>query len=159
VQLDSGSYQTATPKSTGDWSTWSTKLSITTTGTHKIQARATDNAGNQNWYSVTISVTGTVTADTTAPAIKITSPAANQKLAKGTITITGTASDTGSGVKTVQVHVDSGSYVTATPKSTGDWSTWSAQLKITSGGTHKIQARATDNAGNQNWYSVSISVR
>jgi len=163
VRVDSGSYQTATPKAAGDWSTWSINLNIPTPGSHKIQARATDNAGNSNWYSVNINVGATAPeptpADTTKPIVKITSPANGATLpGNSTIHVTGIASDADSGVKTVQVHVDTGTYQTATPNAPGDWSTWSIDLTITTPGTHKIQARATDNAGNQNWNSIGVTI-
>jgi len=97
--------------------------------------------------------------DTIRPSVKITSPANGVTLSGNiTIHVNGTASDADSGVKTVQVHVDTGAYQTAVPKAPGDWSTWSIDLSITTPGTHKIQARVTDNAGNQNWYSINVTI-
>jgi fibronectin type 3 domain-containing protein len=46
VQVDAGALATATPFAPGNWSTWSVTVTITTTGQHKIVAKATDNAGN-----------------------------------------------------------------------------------------------------------------
>jgi hypothetical protein len=57
VKESGGTYKTATPKAVGDWSTWSSSLSITSTGSHKLVARVTDNAGNYGWYDVTITTT------------------------------------------------------------------------------------------------------
>jgi len=156
VRVDGNWYQTAAPSTTNDWAQWSITMDISTTGTHSIQARATDNSDNQASNTVNINIQS---ADTTAPKVAITSPTASQQIPQGAVTVTGTSSDESSGLKTVELQLDSGSYQTATPKSIDDWSTWSTKLSITTTGTHKIQARATDNAGNQNWYSVSISVR
>jgi hypothetical protein len=102
-------------------------------------------------------------ADTTIPMIKITSPANNATVPHGNILVQGTSSDDpgGSGIKNVLVHVDTGAtilpYATATPSAPGNWSTWSITLNIPTTGSQRIQARATDNAGNQNWNSITIT--
>jgi hypothetical protein len=109
-----------------------------------------------------IQIPGT-TADTTVPLVKITSPANNATVPHGNILVQGTASDNlgGSGVKNVQVHVDTGAtiipYTAATPASPGNWSTWSITFNIPTTGSQRIQARATDNAGNQNWNSITVT--
>ena len=54
AKVDNGAYTTATPSAPGNWSTWSVTVTVSTTGTHTITARATDNSGNQNWSSITI---------------------------------------------------------------------------------------------------------
>ena len=57
VRVDLGAFATATPASPGDWSTWSITVNITSTGSHKITSRATDNAGITGGnYTVTITV-------------------------------------------------------------------------------------------------------
>jgi Big-like domain-containing protein/glucodextranase-like protein len=157
VRLGSGSYKTATPKAAGDWSTWSTTLGVVS-GQNTIYARATDKAGNYKEVSVTITAS-TSTVDTTAPSVAITQPAANSvvTVTGGSIVVTGTASDGGSGIKVVEVRVDSGSYVTASPKAAGDWSTWSVNLPITVG-ERRLVPRATDNAGNNAWNSIYVTI-
>ena len=61
VEIDTGAtiipYKAATPVSPGNWSTWSITFSVPTTGSQRIQARATDNKGNQNWNAITITTT------------------------------------------------------------------------------------------------------
>jgi hypothetical protein len=52
TRLDAGAYLIATPTSPGNWSSWSRSYNITTTGSHNITARATDNAGNIQWTAV-----------------------------------------------------------------------------------------------------------
>jgi hypothetical protein len=121
--------------------------------------RVTVNGNSINtWASITeIDVIGyTPIVDTTAPSVSITSPASGSTLSTGTRTISGTASDS-SGVSTVQVRLDSGSYVTATPKAAGDWSTWSTSLNIASAGSHTIYSKATDKAGNYKESSATIT--
>ncbi len=54
VRIDSGSYEVADPRASGDWSTWSISSAITSTGKHTISAKVTDKAGNQGWYDVSI---------------------------------------------------------------------------------------------------------
>lgn len=52
----SSSYVQSVPNSPHDWSSWSQDLLFTTSGTIKITAKATDNAGNSQWSSRTINV-------------------------------------------------------------------------------------------------------
>jgi uncharacterized protein YjbI with pentapeptide repeats len=47
-------YELATPTRPDDWSEWSIKITIPDNPTYRILARVTDNAGNQNWDSITI---------------------------------------------------------------------------------------------------------
>jgi len=159
VRLDSGSYITAVPRATGDWSTWSASLNIATTGAHTIYALAKDKVGNQRLTSLSITSASAVQVDTTAPSVTITSPAANSAIAVsgGSTIASGTSSDSGSGVKVVEVKVDSGAYSAASPKALGDWSTWKLTVSI-SAGNHQIMSRATDNAGNQAWNSIYVTV-
>ncbi len=98
--------------------------------------------------------------ETISPTVKITKPLTGSTLFPATIVVEGTATDNlgGSGVKTVQVRIDNGNYATATPKALGDWSTWSISSNILTTGSHKITARATDNAGNKNLNSVTITL-
>jgi hypothetical protein len=103
---------------------------------------------------------GITKRDTTKPTEKITSPTSGASVPHGNISVQGTASDDvgGSGIKNVQVQVDSGAFATATPASPGNWSTWSITVNITTIGQHKIGAKATDNAGNFSISSVLIKV-
>ena len=57
AKVDNGAYITATPSAPGNWSTWSVTVTVSTTGTHTITARATDNSANQNWSSITMTFT------------------------------------------------------------------------------------------------------
>jgi hypothetical protein len=100
-------------------------------------------------------------SDTVTPSITIIEPEPKSTLPSGSITVKGTARDNPgeSGIKEVEVKVDvSGTYKMATPKATGDWSTWSTTVRIGTAGDHRIIAKATDNGGNQQWTNIPIVV-
>jgi len=123
--------------------------------------------GNQwnNWNDITEidvyshTLPADKVADTKAPYVEITNPASNSVItsASSQITVQGTASDSDSGVKLVEVRANDGAYIMATPSASGDWSSWTATLPVTSSDT-RITSRAKDNAGNQGESSISISV-
>jgi hypothetical protein len=119
-------------------------------GTHTLQSRASDAAGNAG-TSGTVSVT--VSNDTTAPATAITAPAAGATLS-GTTTVTASATDN-VGVTSVEFLLD-GAVVatdTASPYSFS-WNTTTA-----ANGAHTLQSRASDAAGNAGASSVvSVTV-
>jgi len=121
---------------------------LTASTTYYYLVSAT-NSGGEGPVSAQASAT-TKAPDTTPPTVNITSPKSGSSLPRGNILVKGTAADNvgGSGVKNVQVRVDSGTLATATPASSGNWSTWSITVNITTKGSHKLLAKATDNAGN-----------
>ncbi len=161
VKVDNQRYKPASPASPSDWSTWSTTFSLTSSGSHTIRAKAIDRSGNADWETVTFKIVTGSGSDTSAPIVAITSPSngATIEVKSGDkLTIRGTASDAGSGIKAVDIRLVDNAYVPATPKAPGDWSTWSAAFSITPG-DHRFIARATDNAGNQEWANLDIIVR
>jgi hypothetical protein len=88
-----------------------------------------------------------VPPDTTLPVINIVTPTAGQTLT-GTdaglaVSVTGDASDVGSGLQVVEVKVDAGAFIPATGTAS-----WSFTTPTLDGGPHTITARAKDNAGN-----------
>ena len=98
-------------------------------------------------------VTIVVTADTTPPTLSITSPATGSYVKTPAVPVSGTASDTGSGVQKVEVQVESGPFNLAS--GTTSWTYTTAAL---SDGSHTITAKATDNTGNSATTSVTITV-
>jgi hypothetical protein len=154
IKVNGGSYAKATPKTTGDWSTWTHSLTFTTSGWKSIIAKATDKAGNQAWFKIA------VYSDLDAPTVQISSPSPSSTVTAGTVKASGTASDYSdmSGIKVVEVKVGGGSYITATPKAAGDWSTWTASVSISTEGSYTMTARATDKAGNMQWHTVYFKV-
>ena len=111
---------------------------------------AADAAGNASTASSQVSAV--ITADTTAPDVSISAPAAGAALS-GTVTLTATASDD-VGVQSVQFRVD-GNNVGAADTT----SPYSVSLDTTtlSTGSHTISAVARDAAGNTKT-SANVSV-
>jgi hypothetical protein len=93
---------------------------------------------------------------TTAPTVAITSPANNAQVTAGTVTFRGSASSS-AGVAKVELAMDgnAASYRLATPASPGNWGTWSINYSVPAG-SHYFVARVTDNAGRQQWHSISL---
>jgi hypothetical protein len=101
------------------WLAMTTRLSTLTLLIFSTFFSATIGMGFQNGLAAT---------DSTAPSVKITDPKFNSAHPPGVIVVKGTVFDNagGSGLKEVEVKVDSsGTYALATPKASGDWSTWS----------------------------------
>ena len=99
--------------------------------------------------------------DKIAPSISISSPANGATVTPTSIKVQGTTVDNvgGSGVKLVQVRLDGGTYSTATPNSSGDWSVWSETVNIATTGSHTIYARVADKVGNYMETSVTVSAQ
>ena len=120
-------------------------------GTHTIRYRATDKAGNTSPVkSAEFRVVAPPTDDTTPPA---TSATVTGKQGPGgdyydTATVTITASDTGSGVNTIEYALDE-----------GDFTKYTAPVTVNTHGPHTLRYRATDRAGNTSEAkSVTFSV-
>jgi Bacterial Ig domain len=129
---------------------YSVSFDTTTTsdGAHTITAVARDAAGNRSTSApVTVTVSNVPPpppADTTPPAVSITSPS-NGATISGTVTVTASASDN-VGVAGVQFQLDgvnSGAEDTTAPYSI------SFDTTTTSNGSHTITAVARDAAGNR----------
>jgi len=105
-----------------------------------------------------------VKKDVEPPTVNITSPSfCSGTLATGTITLSGTASDS-SGINRVEAFArEIGQneaefpFKLATPIVPGDWSKWSIQLSIPDDKPHWILVRAIDNFGNENWDESMIN--
>jgi hypothetical protein len=104
-------------------------------------------------------------SDTVAPTITISSPTDGSSVTGPstgvTVNVSGTALDEagGSGVQKVEVQFGTnGSFISATPKSAGDWSTWTASGTVNQEGPLAITARATDNAGNAKNATVTVTI-
>jgi hypothetical protein len=154
VKVGTGNFVAATPSSTAGWSSWLSRVSIpAVTGSYQITAKATDNAGNQASYMITIFT------DNIPPSVTIASPAASSIVPAVTLKVSGTASDNrGGGINIVAVKSGAGPYVTATPKAAGDWSTWTTPVSISTPGTLTLTALAIDKAGNYKGTSITLTV-
>ena len=115
---------------------------IVPNGSHTFTATVTDDSGNSSTASVSVNVNNAVIFDTTPPSVKITSPSNGSK-ALMNLAVYVNASDNVKVVK-VELYAD-GTLVSAATSApfTTKWST-----KKVSAGTHSLQCKAYDGAGN-----------
>ena len=102
-------------------------------------------------------VGGTPPADTSGPAVAITSHTNNQTVTTSPITVSGTASDSGlgnNGISSVTVNGIAATGGTATGSATANWS----QSIALNPGANTITVVGKDNSTNQNSTTVSITV-
>ncbi|MFD4623603.1 OmpL47-type beta-barrel domain-containing protein [Streptomyces sp. NPDC058475] len=124
----------------GAWQPYTTPVVVDQVGTHKVRYRAIDKAGNTAAEkSVGFTVVAPPTDDTTPPETSAT--VSGERNADGAYidmaTVTVSASDTGSGVNTIEYAVDS-----------GGWQPYTAPVMVHALGAHQVRYRATDKAGN-----------
>ncbi|MEV5882234.1 family 16 glycoside hydrolase [Streptomyces sp. NPDC052020] len=125
---------------TGAWQPYTTPVVVDRAGTHTIRYRAFDKAGNAAAEkSVTFTVVPPPSDDTVPPETSAT--VSGERNADGayvgTATVTVSASDTGSGVSTVEYAIGDGA-----------WQPYTAPVMVHQAGTHTVRYRATDKAGN-----------
>ncbi|KQM39551.1 Ig-like domain-containing protein [Microbacterium sp. Leaf203] len=109
----------------GAWAAYTGTVSVTGDGAHVVQARATDAAGNTSSVAEQ-----TVRIDTTAPAVEVTTDAVSR-------TIKATATDSGSGVASIEYRLGD----------SGGWRALTGSVLVGLDET-KVQVRSTDTAGN-----------
>ncbi|MEV4316251.1 plastocyanin/azurin family copper-binding protein [Actinocrispum sp. NPDC049592] len=124
----------------GAFTAYTAPVEVTAVGSHMIHYRATDNAGNTSPEGMTgFTIVQAPPQDTTPPTVNATVAGDKDSngayIGKATVTIT--ATDTQSGVKTVEYSLDGGAFTVYT-----------APVEVTAAGSHMIHYRATDNAGN-----------
>ncbi|MFE2435254.1 OmpL47-type beta-barrel domain-containing protein [Streptomyces sp. NPDC059409] len=124
----------------GAWQPYTTPVVVDQVGEHTVRYRAFDKAGNAaEEKSVTFAVAAPDTDDTTAPETSAT--VSGEKNADGAYidmaTVTVTASDTGSGVNTIEYAIGDGA-----------WTAYTAPVMVHEVGEHTVRYRATDKAGN-----------
>jgi hypothetical protein len=169
LRIGGEGFHDAIPTAPGDWSQWTGTVSFSQPGSQTITARATHASGKTASKTVTVKVvlSAPPTGDETPPQITIASPSDGSVIsapnAPASVSVEGTASDAGSGVRLVELTLDRNPATTieATPKSTGDWSTWSASVELGGAGNHAVTARCTDNAGNvaERTLAVTVAIR
>ncbi|MEV8244312.1 family 16 glycoside hydrolase [Streptomyces rochei] len=125
----------------GAWQPYTTPVVVDQVGEHTVRYRAFDKAGNAaEEKSVTFAVAAPDTDDTTAPETSAT--VSGEKNPDGAYidmaTVTVTASDTGSGVNTIEYAVGAD----------GAWQPYTAPVMVHQVGEHTVRYRATDKAGN-----------
>ncbi|MGI0049927.1 MAG: hypothetical protein ACREAW_10335, partial [Nitrososphaera sp.] len=140
-----------------DWSSWTTTIDIIAEGNHSIYAKATDGANNSNENSIRL----LAIIDGGSPSVQIIVPGNGSEVSiidGSPISVNGSALDVESGINIIELELDySGTYYLASQSNPADWSSWTGILAIETNGTHVITARATDNAGNVAYSSVTVS--
>ncbi|BCB90158.1 hypothetical protein Psuf_074710 [Phytohabitans suffuscus] len=124
----------------GAYGTYSGPVTVNAPGDHTVSYRATDVAGNTSEpQSVSFTVVDEPDPDTTAPTVTaaVTGDRDENGAYLGTATVTISATDSESGVDTIEYSLDGGAYTAYT-----------APLSVTAPGQHTVNYRATDNAGN-----------
>ncbi|MFF8576318.1 OmpL47-type beta-barrel domain-containing protein [Streptomyces sp. NPDC015408] len=124
----------------GAWQPYTTPVVVDQVGDHTVRYRAFDKAGNAAAEkSVDFTVVAPDTDDTTPPETSAT--VSGEKNPDGAYidmaTVTVTASDTGSGVNTIEYAVGDGA-----------WQAYTAPVMVHEVGEHTVRYRATDKAGN-----------
>ncbi|HWU08893.1 MAG TPA: family 16 glycoside hydrolase [Streptomyces sp.] len=125
----------------GAWQPYTAPVVVNEVGTHTVRYRATDRSGNvAAEKTVGFAVAAPPTDDETPPETSAT--VAGEKDGAGAYlgmaTVTVTASDTGSGVNTIE-------YALGTD---GAWQPYTAPVMVHEVGTHTVRYRATDRSGN-----------
>ncbi|MET9969216.1 family 16 glycoside hydrolase [Streptomyces sp. NPDC006356] len=124
----------------GAWQPYTTPVVVDQVGDHKIRYRALDKAGNVSAEkSVAFTVVAPQSDDTTPP--QTSGGVSGEQNPDGTYvgmaTVTVSASDTGSGVNTIEYALGSGA-----------WQPYTAPVMVHEVGSHTVRYRATDKAGN-----------
>lgn len=124
----------------GAWTPYTTPVVVDQVGDHKIRYRAFDKAGNVSAEkSAAFTVVAPPTDDKAPPETSAT--VSGERNPDGSYidmaTVTVSASDTGSGVNTIEYAIGSGA-----------WQAYTAPVMVHQVGTHTVRYRATDKAGN-----------
>ncbi|MFF8507246.1 OmpL47-type beta-barrel domain-containing protein [Streptomyces sp. NPDC015492] len=124
----------------GPWQPYTVPVVVDTVGAHTLRYRATDKAGNTAaGKTAAFSVVARPTDDTTAPETSATVSGERDDQGRylDMATVTVTASDTGSGVNTIEYAIGDGA-----------WQPYTAPVMVHQVGDHTVRYRATDKAGN-----------
>ncbi|WP_020122194.1 OmpL47-type beta-barrel domain-containing protein [Streptomyces canus] len=125
---------------TGTWQPYTAPVVVDQVGDHKVRYRAVDKAGNVSAEkSAAFTVVAPPSDDTAPPDTSAT--VSGQQNPDGTYidmaTVTVSASDTRSGVNTIEYAVNDGS-----------WQPYTMPVMVHQAGSHTVRYRATDKAGN-----------
>ncbi|QIJ66827.1 family 16 glycoside hydrolase [Streptomyces sp. JB150] len=125
----------------GDWLPYTAPVVVDQVGTHTVRYRAWDKAGNVSAeQSAEFTVVAPPSDDTTPPETSAT--VSGERDAGGAYvdmaTVTVTASDTGSGVNTIEYALGA----------SGAWQPYTTPVMVHQAGAYTVRYRATDKAGN-----------
>ena len=127
-------------------------------GNHIFSVQATDPAGNTTLAAPSTQSYSWIVDKLNKPSSSINAPLA--PLAGLNYTLSGTATDSVSGVQMVNLSINNGTLYAAVNNSTlpaQPWSSWSYLWSLPVNGTYTVQAQATDNAGNLQTSPASTS--
>ncbi|MEU3717045.1 OmpL47-type beta-barrel domain-containing protein [Streptomyces californicus] len=125
----------------GAWQPYTAPVVVDEVGDHTVRYRATDKAGNAAAEkSVDFAVAAPPTDDKTPPetSATVTGEKDDAGAYLGMATVTVTASDTGSGVNTIEYALGAD----------GAWKAYTAPVMVHETGEHTVRYRATDRSGN-----------
>ncbi|MFF7877985.1 OmpL47-type beta-barrel domain-containing protein [Streptomyces californicus] len=125
----------------GAWQPYTAPVVVGEVGDHTVRYRATDKAGNAAAEkSVDFAVAAPPTDDETPPetSATVTGEKDDAGAYLGMATVTVTASDTGSGVNTIEYALGAD----------GAWKAYTAPVMVHETGEHTVRYRATDRSGN-----------
>ncbi|WLQ39338.1 DUF1080 domain-containing protein [Streptomyces laculatispora] len=125
----------------GAWQPYTAPVVVNEVGAHAIRYRATDKAGNAAAEKTAeFTVAAPPTDDTTPPETSATVSGEKDDQGRylGMATVTVTASDTGSGVNTIEYALGAD----------GAWQPYTGPVMVHQVGAQKVRYRATDKAGN-----------
>ncbi|MFF8442028.1 OmpL47-type beta-barrel domain-containing protein [Streptomyces californicus] len=125
----------------GAWQPYTAPVVVDEVGDHTVRYRATDKAGNAAAEkSVDFAVAAPPTDDETPPetSATVTGEKDDAGAYLGMATVTVTASDTGSGVNTIEYALGAD----------GAWKAYTAPVMVHESGEHTVRYRATDRSGN-----------
>ncbi|MFD5202031.1 OmpL47-type beta-barrel domain-containing protein [Streptomyces sp. NPDC058375] len=125
----------------GEWQPYTAPVVVNEVGDHMVRYRATDKAGNAaEEKSVDFAVAAPPTDDETPPETSATVSGEKDDAGAylGMATVTVTASDTGSGVNTIEYALGAD----------GEWQPYTAPVMVHELGEHTVRYRATDRSGN-----------
>lgn len=119
----------------GTWSTYSSTITITNQGSHVLEYRSMDGAGNvEPIHSVTVNI------DTTTPTSSVSSITGNtgqNGWYRGAVVVTLHGQDAFSGVSMIEYRIDGST-----------WIVYDSGFQLSAEGSHVLEYRATDIAGN-----------
>lgn len=150
-----GFYDGATLLGEDTSSPWSLNWTPSSTGTHSLTARATDNSGFVGTSAgVSVTVIPRATSDNQVPALTLNSPSNGTTGLGSQVQFTVTASDN-VGVTRVEYQVDGEAVAEVT---SAPWSLSFSGMGTYTTGVHVVRARARDAAGNYSaWSSARVT--